>query len=360
VLSLDPFLDADTSIDKDDFYPLVMETFEAQGLTWGLPGMVIINLIEFNKDLFDAAGIDYPATGWTMDEFLEIAVAMTEGEGDSKQYGYMSELFEPSDMLTIVDRLGADLVNDSADPPALNFLDPDTVEAIRWYVGLTTEHGVKPILLTDLLGAALTAIQEQQAILDQGRVAMWVNSTFSVDFGSEEDNGERTGAVPLPVATGENQGSGFSSATGYFISAETESRQACWEWIKFLTEQSGLGNGLPARQEVAEADAYRQNVGPELADAYLASIRGATQAPWSQAITNESSWLNYPFIWLYGAYDKIIQGELEVEEALENAQQMGDDYRACVIAADAFDDDAAQKACMMEIDETLPAVIFGG
>lgn len=360
VLSLDPFLDADSSIDKDDFYPIVMDTFEAQGLTWGLPGTIIISLIEYNKDLFDEAGVDYPGADWTIDEFLDIAVAMTEGDGDNKQYGYMSELFEPSDMLTMIDRLGADLVDSSADPPQLAFLAPETIEAVRWYTSLTTEHGVKPILLTDLLGAAVTAVQEQQAILDQGRVAMWVNSTFDVDFGSEEGNGQRTGAVPLPAGLGENQGSGFSSATGYFISAGTEARQACWEWIKFMTEQPGLGSGLPARQEVAESDAYREKMGPELADGYLASIAGATQAPWSQEVSNDNGWLSYPFFWLYGAYDKIVHGEMEIEEALENVQQMADDYRACVIAADAFDDDAAQKACMLEIDETLPAIIFGG
>ena len=94
---------------------------------------------------------------------------------------------------------------------------------------------------------------------------------------------------------------------------------------------------MPARREVAESEAYRQKIGPELADAYLASIASATQAPWSQAVTNENSWLNYPFIWLYGAYDKIIQDGQTVEEALESAQQLADDYRACVIAAEAFD-----------------------
>ena len=51
---------------------------------------------------------------------------------------------------------------------------------------------------------------------------------------------------------------------------------------------------------------------------------------------------------------------MSVEEALENAQQMADDYRACVIAAEAFDDEDAQQACMLEIDETLPPFLFGG
>ncbi len=51
-------------------------------------------------------------------------------------------------------------------------------------------------------------------------------------------------------------------------------------------------------------------------------------------------------------------GQLGVEEALGEAQQLADEYRACVIAAEAFDDTEAQEACMLEIDETLPAFLF--
>ncbi|MFN2224324.1 MAG: hypothetical protein ACK2UH_17335, partial [Candidatus Promineifilaceae bacterium] len=175
------------------------------------------------------------------------------------------------------------------------------------------------------------------------------------------DEGEfDTGAVPLPIGTGEARGSGYQSATGYFISADTQVREACWEWIKFLTRQPGTGSGLPARQEVAQSDAFREQVGPELADAYLASMANATEAPYSQQIADENSWLSYPVIWLYNAYSQIVRDGVSVEEALENAQQMADEYRACIIEANAFDDEEAQQACMLEIDETLPPILFGG
>ena len=359
ILNLDPFLDADSGIVEDEFYPVVLDAFTAQGQTWGLPGMVNISLIEYNEELFDAAGVAYPTLEWTTDDFLTAAVALTQGDGETKQYGYVSDLFEPTDMLNMLDRLGAKLIDDTADPPTITLDDPATIEAIRWYTGLTTEHAVKPVLMTNLLGAAATAVQQRQTLLDEGRAAMWTNSAFNVNFGAEEERGYSTGAVPLPTGIGEAGGSGFQSAMGYFISTDTEAREACWQWIKFLTEQPNVGKGLPSRVAVAESSAYRQQVGDELTDAYLASMESATQPPFAQQVSDENSWLSYPIFWLYGAYDQILNGEMGVEEALENAQQLADEYQACVIVADAFNDDDAQKACMMEADDTLPAFLFG-
>jgi multiple sugar transport system substrate-binding protein len=360
ILTLDPFLDADAEITADVFYQAVYDAFTSQGQTWGLPGQVNITLIEYNKDLFDEAGLDYPAVDWTTDDFLNYAVQLTQGEGEAQQYGYVSDLFEPADMLNMMDRLGARLIDDGQDPPALALTDPATIAAVRWYTGLTTEHGVKPVLMTSLTDMSVSAVQERESALAQGRAAMWSNSAFNVDLGGGDDAEFNTGAVPLPAGIGDAQGSGYQSATGYFISADTQVRDACWQWIKFLTEQPNMGTGLPARQELAQSDAFREQVGPELAEAYLASMANATESPYSQQIADENSWLNYPVVWLYGAYSEIVKDGLSVEEALENAQQLADDYRACVIAADAFDDEEAQQACMLEIDETLPAFLFGG
>lgn len=39
------------------------------------------NLIFYNKDLFDAAGVAYPEDGMTMAEYHELAAKMTSGRG---------------------------------------------------------------------------------------------------------------------------------------------------------------------------------------------------------------------------------------------------------------------------------------
>ena len=50
--------------------------------------------------------------------------------------------------------------------------------------------------------------------------------------------------------------------------------------------------------------------------------------------------------WLGRAHAEVIDGELTVEEALENAQLMFEDYRACIIANDGIGNGDVQDECL--------------
>jgi multiple sugar transport system substrate-binding protein len=357
ILDLGPFLDADSSLSIDDFYPQTVEQFTWQGRQLGLPAGVTPYIMEYNKDLFDAAGEDYPALDWTWDEFVALAVALTQGEDEEKkQYGYVSEVYELNDLLFFLERLGAKLIDEGADPPALSFDDPATIEAMRTYASLSTEYGVKPVFLTDIskLAGATAMYLEREGLINEGRAAMWTNAgTTAAIFGERTEL--NLGAVPLPSQPGYEAG-GYSGATGYFISAGAENRQACWQWITFLSGEPGAVQGLPARRSVAESEAYRQQVGAERADAYLASVANVDRPSSFQTFSDEE-WLGTSIFWLGQAYGRVVEGELSVEDALAAAQQLADDYRACVVAADDFSEETA-NACAQEVDPTLPAFLF--
>jgi hypothetical protein len=114
--------------------------------------------------------------------------------------------------------------------------------------------------------------------------------------------------------------------------------------------------GWPPRRSVADTDAYRQQVGADRADAYLASI-GDGELPSTYQILSEEEWLGGALYWLGQAYNQALTGEASVEDALDAAQKLADDYRACVIAAGDFDTGTWQT-CVQEIDPTLPAFLF--
>jgi multiple sugar transport system substrate-binding protein len=357
ILDLGSLLDADPSFTTDDFYSPVLEQFTWQGQLWGLPAEVGPYVIEYNKDLFDAAGLDYPtldgstelAEVWTTDDFLALAVALTRGEGEDKQYGFVPEVYEGNALPLILERLGARLIDDSVAPPAFSFDAPATVEAMRWYADLSSVHGVRPVFVTDLaeLEEALP-FQEREALINEGRAAMWSSIVSESDI-SHVRSEPNVGVVSLPMVQG---GTGsYRSASGYFISAQTEAPQACWQWLTFLTEQPDAVQGLPARRTVAESEAYRQQVGEERAAAYLASVTGLQQ-PFQ--IFSEDPWLREALYWLFQAYGQVLEGEASVEAALNTAQRMADDYRACVMAHDAFSHQEGWQACLKEVDPTLP------
>ncbi|MGD9315874.1 MAG: extracellular solute-binding protein [Anaerolineae bacterium] len=358
ILNLEPFLDADPAFGKDDFFPQVLKEFTWQGQVMGLPADITPYVVEYNKDLFDAAGVDYPTLDWTPDEFLAAAVATTQGEDETKQYGFVPQMYELNDILVLSTGLGANLVDENADPPAFTYNDPSVVEALRWYAGLTTEHGVKPILLADItkLAGASSLTLEREAMINEGRAAMWTSTGATA--GVYGDRGDlNLGSAPLPAEPGTAGGS-YSGASGYFISAETENPQACWLWITYLTSQPGAMQGLPARISVAESNEYRQQVGAERADVYLASIGDAEEATVSQLLAEEE-WLGGAIYWLGQAYSQVIEGEASVEDALDAAQKLADDYRACVITAGDFSQETWQT-CAQEVDPSLPAFLFAG
>lgn len=358
ILTMAPFVEADPGFPIDDYLPQALDQFQWQGQLMALPADVTPYIIEYNRDILDAAGLDYPSADWTWEDFLDLAVATTSGEGDAKQYGFVAEYYELNDLLLLTERLGARIIDESADPPAYTYNDPATVEALRWYAALTTEHGVKPVFLTDLndLMSATPAMIEREAMITEGRVAMWSSSpTAAAVFGGRPDL--NAGAVPPPRMPDGSSPASLLTVSGYFISAETEHRQACWQWITFLSGEPAAVQGLPARQSVATSDAFRAKVGASQAEAYLATV-GEAQETSALQLLNEEEWLGGAIYWYGQAFGQVIEGEATAEEALDAAQRLADDYRACVIAAGDFGE-ATWEACVQEVDPTLPAFLFG-
>jgi ABC-type glycerol-3-phosphate transport system substrate-binding protein len=171
--------------------------------------------------------------------------------------------------------------------------------------------------------------------------------------GREGESTLNTGVAPLPTGLNSANGSGFQTVTGYFISAQSTKRQACWTWISYLTQQSTLASGLPARKSVAESDEYRQREGAERVDAYLASINSGSRASFFQRLSDAENWLRFATSWLSDAYSRVVSGETTVDEALDAVQERVDTYRNCVIASEAYNDPEKMMQCMGEVGGTI-------
>jgi ABC-type glycerol-3-phosphate transport system substrate-binding protein len=370
ILSLDPLFDSDPTIRKEDFFPVVIDDFTQNGRIWGVPDQVLVTVVEYNKALFDAANVPYPSLEWTTEEFLTAAVALTRGSGADKQYGFVPETFELQDLIPFIERQGAHLVNENVDPPTFGFNDPATIEAVRWFSNLTTEHGVKPVFTTNIVtNIDSSRFNERQALIDSGQAAMWTFSHSSglirVPSPGEQTVDPNVGVVALPVgANGEWLG-GYQAASGFFISAHAGAPQACWEWIKYLSENSSETRVewflpmLPARISAAESAAYASMMGQERATAYLVSINRAIRPSPFERFSSENNWLNRAYVWLTKAYDQILHEGVPVEEALAVAQETAEAYRACIIDRQAFTNAEEQEACLHEADPSLPDNFFG-
>ncbi len=357
LLSMEPFLDADPNLSKDDFYPQILAAVTKQGQLWGLPAEMNVPVIRYTKALFDEAGVPYPEAGWTVEDFLTAAVALTSSDDlETKQYGIVPQEFEINDVTNFLERLNAKILDESEDPPKLSLTHPDTVEAMRWITNLTTEFGVKPTFMTKM-GGSFSGSEERKTLIENGRAAMWSDQGFQ-SFPEISLDGLDVGVAPLPAGS-DGTVTASSFITTYFISANTEQRQACWDWITFLSEQSltlGYGNMVPARRTVAESEAYAQQIGAEFAAANLASVEDITGPSASLSLSSKASWLNLGYSWwLSYAYDQILKEEVPVEEALAEVQEKADAYRTCIIERDGLEDQNIQRICLGEADDEVPS-----
>jgi ABC-type glycerol-3-phosphate transport system substrate-binding protein len=259
--------------------------------------------------------------------------------------------------------LGAKLVDTAQDPPKVVFDDATMRSAMQWYADLHRKHDVKPMFVTDfskLLSEASTALVQRETMIDAERAAMWSAYAGMPNLtGSTKRPTMNIGVAPLPIGAAGSQGGNYIASNGYYISADTQARQACWRWITYLAEQVDVKQGLPARKSVAMSEAYQQKVGAERAAAYQASLGESGTSSVYEFFSGKNSWLSYSIFWLAKAYGQVVDGTVSADKALADAQKLSDDYRACVVQNKAESDAKQQRRCLKQVDPSIPDVLIG-
>lgn len=315
LLDLTPLAESDPALDAGDFFPGLLEHFRRQGRLWGLPASAGETLIFYNKGLFDRAGVQYPAPGWTWEQFLDTAARLTAGEGSDIQYGFV-EAWGRQGVISFIQAHGADLLDRAAVYPTPTLDDPLVTEAVQWYVNLALEHGVAPA--PDELRGAIPhdLVVDNRAAMWTDILSNWAAMSARLRLG--------VGIVPFPEHPA---AANPVSLTGSFVSAGTAHPQACWEWLSFLTRQHVVQESyetLPTRRSVLEASAYFARMD----EANRATIRYALEHP-SPPLTAYDVAVMRP---LFEALDAVYAGRVTVEQALANAQAQAEEEIANVVA----------------------------
>ena len=81
IIPLDKYL-KDSTINQDDFIDAVAALTDGLGATYGLPWCAATELLYYNQDMFDEAGIPYPNNDWSYKDFLAAAEKLTKYKDD--------------------------------------------------------------------------------------------------------------------------------------------------------------------------------------------------------------------------------------------------------------------------------------
>ena len=78
LLDLAPLLRSDSSMNPDDFIPSAWSAFQWDGGQWAIPATIAPQVMVYEPDAFDAAGLSYPATDWTLEDYVSAATVFAE------------------------------------------------------------------------------------------------------------------------------------------------------------------------------------------------------------------------------------------------------------------------------------------
>ncbi|MCC7355684.1 MAG: extracellular solute-binding protein [Anaerolineae bacterium] len=300
ILDLSDLAEGDKGFTADDFYAGPLSLCRSGGKLWCLPYVAETWLIYYSPKLFDTAGVPYPQTGWSWDDFLEAARRTTTREGDQvKQWGYVDAW--PFYTLPVLAEQKVDrLVDYQQTPPRVQLDQTGVGEALRWYADLVLQHGVMP-------NPATTDQAALSRIPYDGAAAMWVGRSGEADnFRACCD----ARVVPFPEA---GDAATTLSAWGYFVSAGTSQPQAAWRWVEWLTRQppDPRMHDMPARKSAAQKAQYWKSVGAETAAVFQYTLEHAAHYP--GAVHGA----------LRRAYESVLRGEsVEVATAAAQADAM--------------------------------------
>jgi multiple sugar transport system substrate-binding protein len=233
---LDPFIEKTPDFRKEDYLPAVMEGLSYEGQLWGLPKDVNVNVLYYNKSAFDEAGLDYPNADWTWDDLLAAAQALTKRSGGrTERYGFAA----PAPW-TFIWQNGGEVFDSDIEPTRVRIDEPEAVEALAFYYGLSSEYHVSPTPaevqqtpLTDLFAA--------------GRLAMFQEGRGpTIPFKSIRDF--EWGIAPLPH---QKVRASILNWAGWCLSSQSKAPEAAWTFIRWLASEEGErifvggGNALP-------------------------------------------------------------------------------------------------------------------
>ncbi len=248
-----PYLAQSSVIDEAGFYQPAMDAFRNNGELWCLPQNVSSLVVYYNKTPFDAAGLAYPAAGWTWDDFVAAARALTvdkDGDGALDQYGASIEpLFIR--LAPFIWQNGGELVDDPANPSRLAIDSPQAQEAFQWFVDLQVKEQIVP-------DAAAEAARDGESRFLDGTVGMYFNSRRSTPTMRTIENFDWD-VAPLPSG---QQPAGVLHVDGYCLAEKAKDKEAAWKFIEYANSPTGqeivarTGRTVPSLRAVAESPAF--------------------------------------------------------------------------------------------------------
>lgn len=331
-LDLQPLIERD-GMGLADFFDRTLTQVSVGGHLWGLPGGMKVPVLQYNATLFDAANAPYPSDGATWETLLSQARALASGAGAERRYGLV---VWPGLQLVaqVQDLAGVSVIDAKSTPPTVRFNSAEVIAAAELLAGLVRD-GIAPTVPDAKSGYA--TISE---LISSGRVAMW-----PAESGDFRNLRFELGIAPLPGSQPCCRLGSPCIVRTLHISNSTAQVQACWQWLRFLSEQPAADAfSIPPRRSVLASAAFRQQVGSETQAIYLAAAECEPDEPgagWDALPKGASNTLSL----LASTLEQIVWHGADAKSSLNQVQEKADAYVACLRRCVDAESDTCLNAC---------------
>ena len=273
------------------------------------------SVLYYNATLFEEAGLPLPAPGWTWDDFLTAAQALTldeNGDGTPERYGHYfygryahveNWVYQNNGRLLNAER---------------TVFEPDAnaVAALQFLDDLIHVHGVSPepkefdgIGDVDIFAGQLSA--------------MWIDGTWNIDNIQEAAGSDFEWSVTaIPRGPQASSDVAFGWPDLLAISANCENPDAAWEFIEFMTGPART----PELQSIGQLPVYLPTAqDPDLAARTLPASQDflVEWAGLTGPTTHSPGWGEWRGYTdgsgLQGQLDLVFNGEKSLQDALADA-----------------------------------------
>lgn len=223
---LTPYIEASGFDPEERWFPIGNQRAVYDGRYYGVPRDATAGVIAYNVDLFDAAGVEYPEAGWTIADYREKALALTDAASD--QYGVGAIVGSPGcfQWSAFSYNMGAEFVSLDGTEVEGHMDTPEAVEAFEYCLGLTADDQV----------TAPPGLQEQfgELVFLSGNVGMQHVSTWELAALNEQAD-FNWAVVEPPRASEDAEQLAWTDSYVYYLNADSDNKQRAWEFLEWLT-----------------------------------------------------------------------------------------------------------------------------
>lgn len=194
------------------------------GEIYSVLAAVTPQVLFYNKNLFDAAGVAYPTDDWKWEDMAEAAKKLVVKDGDKiTQYGFQCDEYNRV-WLSKFWSDGGKCFDNEDDPTKSTFNDAIGAEAAQYLLDLVQAFGVAP-------QPGIPGALGYREVFTNSGVAMVLDGSWMT---AQYDKAEGFDLGVAKVPMGKVKRGGWMAPTGFMMSATTKHPDEVWKFLQYL------------------------------------------------------------------------------------------------------------------------------